>query len=75
MNQTWLPSRRGSDRIEHHAPLGVGAADERQQHADAEIEAVEDREADEQDPDDGPPDHLERRVIEDVDHACFASCR
>ena len=58
----------GPDAVQHDPPLVVGAAHERQQRPDAEIHPVHDGEADEQDPDEGPPDELEGRVVEEVDH-------
>ena len=46
----------GRDRVDHHAATQVVLADDRQQHADAEVEAVEDEVADPEHGDQGEPD-------------------
>ncbi len=53
-----------SDGVDRHPPLGVGARHERQQHRCPEIEAVHDGKADQQHPEEEPPDDPQRFVIE-----------
>jgi hypothetical protein len=60
---------RGADRVEQHPSLDVGPADERQQHPDTQIKAVEHRKAYQQQAHEQPPDKLQRCVIEEEDHA------
>ena len=65
-----LPGR--ADRVDHDPPLLVGAPDERQQRAYPQVPAVGQGEADEQHPDEQPPDDLERFVVEDHAGAPFS---
>ena len=58
-----------ADGVDHHAPFPVGLADEGQQRADPHVEAVGDREADEQHAKQDPPDQAQRGVGEEcLDH-------
>ena len=61
----------GSDGVDHHAALDVGLADERQQRADPHVKAVGEREADQQHPEQRPPDQAENfetdKIMQDHD--------
>ncbi len=54
---------RRADRVDDHAALDVRLTDERQQCADAQIEAVGQREADHQHADQAPPDQLQGFIV------------
>ena len=55
-----------SDRVDGDAALTIGAGDEGQQDADAEIETVHDGKADEQHAEQQPPDDTQGRIIEEM---------
>jgi hypothetical protein len=58
-----------ADGIDRDAPLDVGLGRERQQRADAHVEAVGDGEADQEDTEQHPPDQAQRGVVEQsLDH-------
>ena len=57
-SQTSLPSQTGPIVLMQRPPLGSFAAEDREQDADAEVEALEDEVAD---PEDGDEDEPERR--------------
>src|SRR5208282_2133976 len=59
---------RRPDGVDHDAALDVAAAVERQERPDPEIEAVEYRKANQQNANEQPPDKLQRRIVEGVDH-------
>ena len=54
-----VPVPHGADRLEHRAALGLGARDERQQHADAEVEPLEQEVAAPENDDQAEPEDLE----------------
>ena len=54
-----VPVPDGPDRLEHRPALGFVPGDERQQHADAEVEALEEEVAAPEDDDQDEPEDLE----------------
>ena len=54
-----VPVPDGTDRLEHRAALGFVSREERQQHADAEVEALEQEVAAPEDDDQDEPEDLE----------------
>ena len=53
-----------ADRVDHDAPLVVVLGDEGQEGRDPEVEAVHDREADQENAEQQPPDQAERLIVE-----------
>ena len=65
-NLVALPGR--ADRVDHHAPLFIGLANERQQRCHAKIEPVGERKADEQHAHQEPPDDAQGFVVDRGNH-------
>ena len=55
-----VPVPERADRVDRHAPLGLRPADDRVQHADAEIESLEHEEPDPQDRQQDEPERVKR---------------
>ena len=56
-----------ADGVDDDSPFGITATDEGQQHPDAEIEAVHDRKADQENTEEQPPNHFQCLEIEHDD--------